>query len=122
MTVKQRITGALIVALVAVAGALGVAAPATAGSGYITCLNGNEPITNSNGSTTSHSSTTSDGTCGNVGMRAKTYVGGGAYGWSTTVYYGTGSGTHTRPYSATMNQSQHYWSYLGNPTSKILPI
>ncbi len=122
MTVNKRIARALVVALVAVAGALSLAAPATAGSGSILCDSGNRAISNGNNSSSSWSTTNPDGTCGNVGMRAKTYVGGGAYGWTTTIYYGVISVPKTRNYSATMNQSQNYWDYMGNPTSKFLAI
>lgn len=93
---------------------LAIATPAHANWGSLT--SGACNLSYSNGQSPLRTTTTSNGSCGTIGMSARIYYGGGSYAWTSVTWYGSDPRSWFRDYSGnSMTNSRHY--YLSNYVS-----
>lgn len=89
---------------------------ASASANYGTLTSGSCTLSYSNGQSPLRTTTTTNGSCGNIGMSARIYYGGGSYAWTSITWYGSYMASYWRDYSGnSMTNSRHY--YLSNYVS-----
>lgn len=124
MNRRDRARGRAIAILTAALLAVAAVTPtASAGSGTIACYPGTyHAIGNANhgGSSVAFTWTYTDD-CGKIGLSARVYVGGGAYGWTGIQWWGKAGAYHyEREFDTTMTASRHYYTYYTSGTYKAL--
>lgn len=120
--ISHSVRRTLAVLAICAASVVGLAPVSVATNATINCYGGApNSIGNANTGSTSMAYTWAyTRACGNIGITARTYIGGGSYGWQGIVWYGSAPKHYNRYFDINMTASRHYYTYYNSPTVRTL--